>query len=1190
MSLPPDPHPGLPLSLLVVDDEDVVLDIMKKYLTSFFSFRVECTPSGSAALELLTKNQYDAIISDYEMKEMTGVDLVRIIRSQGNDTPFILFTGKGREYVVIEAYENGADGYVQKGSDIKAQFTELAHKITSAVDKRNAERKLKDSERHYRILAENITDVVWVLDPESGYFKYVSPSVERLRGYTPEEILALPVDAALSVESSAYVQRLIQTRIGRFLEGLQSPPYYVDEIEQPCKDGSFIWTEVVTNYYRNEETGKVEVRGVTRDITERKKSENVISEYVRGLERISRHSIELLDLEDDSQVYATIGTAILDLTPPGTIVITSQVDPCKTSITTRSVLGLSDYSRSIIGDFADSLPGIRYPVSEGSMERMLTGKIHEIPFDLRTLTSGIFPEEVYHRIEESQFFQDMYSVGLSWKNTFFGAIILLLPPGGGIANRSLIENYIQVAALELQRRQVSTTLKEERNLFIGGPVVMFQWSTQEGWPALYVSPNITSQFGYAPEEFLEGRILFSDIIHPDDLAGLQKDISQYHKKGLASFEREFRLRMKDGTFRWVYDYTVVQRSQTGSPDLLHGYILDIDERKRVGQLLKESEEYARILINAPKESIFMVDPLGVVLYVNETAASRLGYTVDEMLGKSVFQFLPPDIADQRRGYFETVLSSGKSIQTLDEDSGFVIEYNIYPIPDERGNISHIAVYGRDITEKIESDRRLLESEAKYRQLVQNAKSIIIRFDRDGNVEFFNEYGQDFFGFSEKELKEKGLVGTILNEKESTGRDMRDMMTDIFRNPESYLNNENENVCKDGRTVWIAWRNRPVYEDGVFVGMLSVGTDITERKQIEEALTQREQFLINIFSSIQDGISILDTDLHIIRVNPTMERWYAHATPLIGRKCYEAYHGSSKICDNCPSSFALATGKAAREVVPKRGNNQQIEGWLELYSFPLIDDRTGNRSGVIEYVRDISDRRFVEESLKQANLKLNLLSSITRHDVLNLITALRGYQDISQEIIMDGVLKDYLQKQILITESIQSQIEFTKDYQDLGVRSPTWQDVAECINEVRRRIDLSGITFHLNIANLQVFADPLFIKVFYTLMENGIRHGERVSAMCWNSFKEGNEVHLIYEDDGIGVLDIDKERIFIRGVGSHTGLGLFLSQEILAITGMTIRENGLYGKGARFEIIIPEGVYRLSEGNDEDNAYLPTHRE
>lgn len=192
--------------------------------------------------------------------------------------------------------------------------------------------------------------------------------------------------------------------------------------------------------------------------------------------------------------------------------------------------------------------------------------------------------------------------------------------------------------------------------------------------------------------------------------------------------------------------------------------------------------------------------------------------------------------------------------------------------------------------------------------------------------------------------------------------------------------------------------------------------------------------------------------------------------------------------------------------------------------------------------------------------------------------------------MDGVLKDYLQKQILITESIQSQIEFTKDYQDLGVRSPTWQDVAECINEVRRRIDLSGITFHLNIANLQVFADPLFIKVFYTLMENGIRHGERVSAMCWNSFKEGNEVHLIYEDDGIGVLDIDKERIFIRGVGSHTGLGLFLSQEILAITGMTIRENGLYGKGARFEIIIPEGVYRLSEGNDEDNAYLPTHRE
>ena len=140
-------------------------------------------------------------------------------------------------------------------------------------------------------------------------------------------------------------------------------------------------------------------------------------------------------------------------------------------------------------------------------------------------------------------------------------------------------------------------------------------------------------------------------------------------------------------------------------------------------------------------------------------------------------------------------------------------------------------------------------------------------------------------------------------------------------------------------------------------------EMAERKRAEESLREGERFLSSIFTSIQDGLSILDNEFNIVRVNPTMERWYSHAMPLVGKKCYEAYHGRSQHCEVCPTYQTINTGKGAYEVVPKAGARGEIVGWLDLYSFPLIDKVTGKMRGVIEYVRDISDRKQAEEALR-----------------------------------------------------------------------------------------------------------------------------------------------------------------------------------------------------------------------------------
>ncbi len=221
--------------------------------------------------------------------------------------------------------------------------------------------------------------------------------------------------------------------------------------------------------------------------------------------------------------------------------------------------------------------------------------------------------------------------------------------------------------------------------------------------------------------------------------------------------------------------------------------------------------------------------------------------------------------------------------------------------------------------------------------------------------------------------------------------------------------------------------------------------------------------------------------------------------------------------------------------------------------------------------DTTERKKAEEALKRANRQLTLMSSITRHDLLNKITVILGNLKLAERKSTDPGQEEYLKKIRYATSAIKAQIEFTRIYQNLGTNEPQWLNLDSMMPRAHVPDTMS---LHAEVRGIQMHADPMLERVFFNLLDNSIRHGETVTEIRVSSHQSGSDLVVVWEDNWIGIAPEDKDQIFDRGFGKNTGLGLFLVREILSLTGITIRETGEPGKGARFEIVVPQGAYEI----------------
>jgi PAS domain S-box-containing protein len=296
----------------------------------------------------------------------------------------------------------------------------------------------------------------------------------------------------------------------------------------------------------------------------------------------------------------------------------------------------------------------------------------------------------------------------------------------------------------------------------------------------------------------------------------------------------------------------------------------------------------------------------------------------------------------------------------------------------------------------------------------------------------------------------------------------------------------------------------------------------DRKKAAEDVEERERFLSSIFESIQDGISILDEDYRIIRVNPAVEKWYSHALPLPGKKCYEAYHLRTKTCDICPTRKTLETAETSYEVVPRIGEGGQITGWLDLFSFPLIDKRTGQMKGVIEYVRDITERKQAEDRLQASLREKEVLLREIHHRVKNNMQVICSLLNLQSRRIPDpAVLEMFKESQrrirsmALIHERLYqssdlSRIEFSHYLRNLATHLfHSYQ-----VDSSRIRLSLDTEEVFLNI-NTAIPCGLITNELISNALKHAFPDGRSGEVAVELRRVEGDGYLLRVRDDGVG---------------------------------------------------------------------------
>ena len=690
------------------------------------------------------------------------------------------------------------------------------------------------------------------------------------------------------------------------------------------------------------------------------------------------------------------------------------------------------------------------------------------------------------------------------------------------------------------------------------------------------------------------------------------------------------------------------------------------ERQRLADQVGQHARTLHALVSATGDNIYMYDREMRFTYVNPPGARAFGFEPRDMIGKTWQELkLLPEIMRRFEAQVQHVFTTGDRL--IDElhwlaPNGEVQyqEYILTSVVNQDGDVEAVVSTSRDITEQKRAEVALAESAHKYRELVEGANSIILELDIDGLITFINEFGKQFFGYTDEEVIGRHAVGAIVPETGASGRDLTTMLGDILADPDQHRDNINENIRKDGRRVWVSWTNRAIRNArGEVVGARAVGNDITALKRAEtelqkaydkmeqrvaertKELSDSKKQLARIIEFLPDPIFVIDAKGSVITWNKAIEELTGvKAGEMIGRNQYDyavPFYGERRpiLID-----LVLAPDEAIermynwvryeKDTLTAEARIPSLNGrstcfWAK--ATPLYN-REGRVVGAIESIRDVTEQKLAERSLKKvhnqleqrvqerteeleqeiegrkaieeglremteelrrSNNELEQFAYVASHDLqepLRTVTSALGLLQQQCKEELGAEADTFIDYAVDGAMHMQQLIKDLLEYSRVTTRGEAFSTVQceevihQVLDDLKAVIEESGATITLPDRPLPtVRGDKTQItQLFQNLIANAIKfRSEELPAVHIGAASDvaHNEWQISVRDNGIG-FDIKYagkiftifQRLHTQEEYPGTGMGLALCKKIVERHGGRIWVESELGKGSTFYFTLP----------------------
>ncbi|MDO9324522.1 MAG: PAS domain S-box protein, partial [Methanoregula sp.] len=1028
-------------SVLYVDDEPALLELGKIFLERSGSITVETALSASEGLNALKKTAFNAIVSDYQMPEINGLDFLKILRKENNIIPFILFTGRGREEIVIDAVNNGVDYYLQKGGDPTSQFVELEHKIKLAIERRSTDNELKESRQRMTDIIDHLPDATFAIDLDGKVIAW-SRAMEEMTSVPKEQILGTgdhsyalpfygtrrPILLDLVLREDKEIEKKyphITRKDHKLISDIYIPLLYGGR-------GAYLWFIASPLYDTHGNiTGAIES---IRDITDLKTTENELRgayEQLTGSEEELRDQYDELKKGEDAlrrseENYRSILEDIQDVyyrsDTNGNLIMVSP--------SAAHLLGYSSVSELIGMNIAQSL---YYDPEERSrllaeLNRMGSVTDYEVTLKRRDGTPVAVSTSSHKYLDENG-------------------------------------NYLGVEGIF---RDVTERKHAEEERAFNNVILLTQQETSPD--AIFIVDETGKILNYnqkfielwgIPEALIVSRIDEPVLQHV--VAQLADPEASHYRLGYLSDHKEEKsfeeLLLKDG--RILERFSAPMLGATGKYYGRVWYFRDITARKKMEDSLRANEEKYRSLVNNLNVGVYRNTAgfPGQTLWANPAFVRMLGYdSLEECLKHPITDsYVNPEDRKKFIHMFEAYGFVRDYELALKKKNGthIWVSINAQAKKNPYGTIAWIDGICDDITALKEAGERDRRHQFEMSRAIDYLPDATFIINRKGTVIAWNRAIEEMTGVCTKDILGKGEYEYAIP---FYGK-RRPILIDLIFASEDEIKKsdyleikrtgvilcvETPNSILQGKPAILRATAAPIYDEtGNVAGAIETITDITQLKRAQEDLKESENRYRTIFENTGTAIVLLEENTIISIANAQFERLSGYTRDeLEGKKSWTEF---------------VVKEDLDRMLDQHRMRREQHEAALRHYEFRFVT-KTGDIRNIfltidvipgtkksVASLMDITAQVRAQESLKLANRKLNLLSGITRHDIGNQLQALSGYLELSRKSLSDPTrTSEYTDKEMHITDTIASLINFTRDYEGLGMNAPVWQNITVII--------------------------------------------------------------------------------------------------------------------------------------------------